>query len=339
MQLMNDTGKYSLYSMNLELTTACPLRCPQCYCTLDGVRHLDIETAKKRIDEAVELGLKSLNLSGGETLCYPRLYDLIAYASERVEYVNIAISGALFNQGVYDKLIEAGVSEISVSLNGSTPEINSLTRDGYEYAIAALNLLKEKNYKHIVINWVMHSNNSYDFANMLALSEKYNVDSILVLGLKPDSKKMLSSLPSAEQIEFVSKTIKHNRGKVKIQVDSCYSNFLAFHLETRLFGNLNISGRKGCGAGRDGISVNVDGKYTPCRHIEVTEEFDNMKSYWENSQALHMLRDIENNRKEPCLSCYYQNYCRHCQAISWNLKGSFFLGFEQCSVYKPLNIE
>lgn len=328
--------KYKLYSMNLELTTACPLRCPQCYCTLESGRHIDLDLAKERIDEAVALGLQSLNLSGGETLCYPHLCELISYASKRVKDVNIAISGVYFDQNKFDSLVEAGVSEISVSLNGSTAEINSLSRQGFDYAIKALDLLKKNNFTHTVINWVMHSNNSYDFPNMLNLAEKYNVGSILVLGLKPDSKNMLNSLPNLDQIDYVSKAIKAYTGKTKIYLESCYSNFLAYHLETKLFGNMNVSERKGCGAGRDGLSVNVDGEYTPCRHISVTEAFESMESYWDNSKMLEMLRNVENNSKEPCSICYYRKYCRHCQAISWYTNGEFALGFKQCSVYKPV---
>ena len=62
--------------MNIELTTCCPLHCPQCYCTLEGGKHISLDTAREKIDEAAEHGVFVLHLSGGETLCYPWLYDL-----------------------------------------------------------------------------------------------------------------------------------------------------------------------------------------------------------------------------------------------------------------------
>lgn len=319
--------------MNLELTTACPLRCPQCYCSLTGGKHLDLQIAKKRIDEAVELGLKMLNLSGGETLCYPYLYELVRYASQRVEYVDVALSGALFDQEVFDKLSDSGISAISVSLNGSSDEINSLSRDGYAYAIQALSILKSNNYKNTTINWVMHSTNAADFPNLLKLAEKYGVQTIDIISLKPDAKNMLSTFPTMDQIVELSQFIKKYSGPVRIAVEGCFSNFLAYHMNTRLFGNLNVGWRKGCMAGRDGISVNVDGLFTPCRHIEVTEQFDTMGDYWEHSQMLKRLRQVETDCREPCISCKYMKYCRHCQAIPWQTKGDLFLGFEGCPVY------
>ena len=58
-----------LDTMNIELTTRCPLRCPQCYCTLTGGKNIDLNTAIYWIKEGASLGVKEVMLSGGETLC------------------------------------------------------------------------------------------------------------------------------------------------------------------------------------------------------------------------------------------------------------------------------
>lgn len=323
-----------LESMNIELTTACPLCCPQCYCSLESGCNLDYEIAKKRVDEAAAIGVQQLNLSGGETMCYPHLYELVAYASKRIPEVNIAISGIFFDQTAYEELVKAGVSDICVSINGSTEEINSLTRDGFEYAIQALSILQNNHYKKTVINWVMHSNNANDFGELIRLAEKYQVVSIDVIGLKPDTKNMLKTYPSLEQFQGLSQFIKDYRGPVKINVESCFSNFLAYHLKTNLFGNMNVGPYKGCTAGRTTVSVDVDGDYIPCRHITVTEDFASLEEYWLHSEMLRRLRQAEEECREPCASCGYLPNCRHCQAISWQMYGEVFQGFEGCPVYQ-----
>ena len=61
------------------------------------------------------------------------------------------------------KPVLAGVGGIFVSLNGSTKKIGSKTRDGYELAIHALELLRDMAFDGVHINWVMHSNNADDF--------------------------------------------------------------------------------------------------------------------------------------------------------------------------------
>ncbi len=155
-------NKYNIHSMNIELTTLCPIHCPQCYCSLQGGKSIDPQTAIYWIKQGAEAGVKQVMLSGGETLCYPHLYEVVKAAAKYCGRVVVALSGYGFTQEVFDRLVEAGVGNISVSLNGSTNEINSLTRGGYALAISALELLYKNNYPDTTINWVMHSNNTYD---------------------------------------------------------------------------------------------------------------------------------------------------------------------------------
>lgn len=65
---------------------------------------------------------------------------------------NVALSGFGFDQKVYDRLIEVGVTGIFISINGSTEEINALSRDGYALSIAALQLLQKNRYPHTCVN-------------------------------------------------------------------------------------------------------------------------------------------------------------------------------------------
>lgn len=330
-------NRWKLEILNLELTTRCPLRCPQCYCSLEGGVDMELDVAKRRIDEAKALGMTSLNLSGGETLCYPHLYELISYASQKqLESILVAISGVHFNEEILEKLVSSGVTGICVSLNGSTEQINALSRAGYDYAINALEVLAKEKYPNTTINWVMHSSNADDFQEMVRLAEQYNVSAIDIISLKPDSQNAMKTFPSREQIVAVSQFIKKYSGPVKIQIESCYSNLLAYHLETKLFGNLNITENKGCTAGRDAMSVDVHGCYTPCRHIMTTEKFSTMEDYWNHSKMLKALRSIDKNRQEPCSTCHYGPYCRHCQAISWGIKKQLVLGFDECPVHTPV---
>jgi len=317
-------------NMNIELTTYCPLNCPQCYCQLSGEKHINPQIAIKWIEESGKLGVKQVMLSGGETLCYPDLYDVISAAAKFCGVAYVALSGYGLTRSVIDDLISAGVSGIFISLNGSTEEINSLTRDGYSLAISALELLFNKDYQNIWINWVMHSYNSNDFENVLAIAERYNAHRLVIMGLKPDSNSELLSVPSKEQMLNIKRVITEYKGKVKIGVESCYSPMLALASETKLFGNMNVGKYKGCGAGRFCFSVNVDGQLSPCRHLDFFEEYETIEDYWNNSSVLQRLRDVENDKREPCKNCCYNNYCRHCLATNVKTKGELFIGNEKC---------
>lgn len=277
--------------------------------------------------------MKQVMLSGGETLCYPYLYEIIKAASQYCGRTVIALSGYGLTREVFEKLVEAGVSDIAVSLNGSTDEINSLTRSGYNYAISALELLSENNYQNTTINWVMHSSNADDFENIIKIAEQYRAAKIEIIGLKPDSNKELISLPSKNQMIEIKNIILNYKGDVEICVEPCFSPMLALLCDTKLFGNLNRGEYKGCIAGRTTFCVNIDRSLSPCRHLNYRENFDTLKEYLDNSQVQNLIRQAELNKKEPCRSCRFTDNCRHCLAINAKLNGEIYIGNALCSIY------
>ena len=321
-------------SMKIELTNKCPLKCPQCYCSLFGDKHINLETAKTKIDEAVAHGVKSISMSGGETLCYPWLYDLISYASNRCEKVNIAISGCYFDKSVLEKLLVSGVSSISVSLNGSTEEINRLTRDGYSLAMNAIKILGEAKMSNTFINWVMHSYNCDDFPNVVSIAEENCIHGIDVIMFKPDSRHQLNSFPSGEQMKQIADYIRHYNGPVKILVETCFSQMLALILNGSWIGNIDIGENKGCRAGRYLYNISVDGFYSPCRHIDQFESFDSLDQYISSSPVIKRIQEFENDLRIPCSSCRLQQYCRPCPAVPAKLHGEYYKGQEQCQVWQ-----
>jgi len=323
-----------LTSMNLELTTACPFRCPQCYCNMDNAKHLDFEVAKKVLTEAAALGLRSLSISGGETMCYPHLLDIISFAKScGIPGVHAAFSGWNFKKPIVEKMIAAGLSSISISLNGSTEAVNSLTRQGYDYAINALALLREMNYEHTTVNWVMHSNNVDDFDALVKLCDDYHVELIDIISFKPDARAQLNTVPSHQQLHEIAYKVRHQDSKVKIGVENCYSQLLALTADTKLFGNLNRGKYRGCMAGYECVSVNVDGSFSPCRHIHYKEKFASIEEYFEQSKIYRTLAACDESKaEEPCKNCKYLLNCRPCMAINTEIDDKIVFKNEFCHV-------
>src|SRR5207247_1339732 len=72
---------YRPYTLIAELTYKCPLRCVYCSNPVDYTRHdqeLDTATWLRVFEEAEELGVVQLNLTGGEPLVRNDLEQLIA---------------------------------------------------------------------------------------------------------------------------------------------------------------------------------------------------------------------------------------------------------------------
>ncbi len=323
---------FSLESLNLELTTKCPLRCPQCYCTLEGGKNIPLDIAAKAIQEAAELGAKHIELSGGETLCYPFLTDVIKLSHDHGLIPNIAISGWHFDRSKLEELIDAGIGGIFVSINAPTAELNSITRDGFNLAINALKILADYHFEEYYINWVMHRMTADTLPEMIQLVKPYHPRGIVIMTPKPDSSHALNSMPTMEQMEKAAQLIKNNQSKISLGVESCFSPLLAILGRNALWGNRNRGISKGCTAGLTSMSVSVDGLYSPCRHLEYFESFDSLTDYWHQSQTLKILRELADADTAPCSECEFCHYCRHCLAISSKLYGKIQLGYKDCPV-------
>ncbi|NLB51694.1 MAG: radical SAM protein [Syntrophomonadaceae bacterium] len=318
--------------MNIELTTRCPLRCSQCYCDLHRGKDIKKEVALEYIAQAAHLKIPFINLSGGETLVYPHLMELLELINEKGLSSAIAISGWGFDLAMLAKLKAAGVDKIYVSLNGSTPEINAQSRDGYELAINALQLLQADQQVNYHINWVARNDNVSDFPNMVSLGQKFGVKSIVILESKPDaSYVMQASLSQENFLKLANYLKKHDQQEINIEVEPCFSP-LRSYINNYYFWNRNTGVNKGCGAGRNGMAVDVDGNLIPCRHLLYPESFANIEDYWWNSELLNKLRSFEDNQEEPCRSCYLNKNCVSCRAVADKVEKNFFSGNHYCPI-------
>lgn len=320
--------------MNIELTTRCPLRCPQCYCDLDQGKDIKKEIAIKYIKQAARLKIPFINLSGGETLLYPYLNDLLKLISLNGLKSAIAISGWGFNENKLGELKKSGVDEIYVSLNGSTADINAKSRDGYEYAITALQVLQADQETDYYINWVARNDNVNDFPNLVSLAQAFKVKGIVILESKPDANYMLQASLNLENFLCLANYLKkHNQQEISIEVEPCFSPLRAYINNYYLY-NRNTGVNKGCGAGRNSMAVDVDGNLIPCRHLLYPETYEDIENYWWNSKILDMLRSFEDKREEPCLSCYLNNNCLSCRAVADKVDKNVLKGNHYCVIGK-----
>lgn len=306
--------------INLEVTTRCPLRCPQCFCDLDAGKDLDLQTAIAAINEAAELKIPVINFSGGETLAYPHIETLIKTAHSLKISSSIAISGWSFTPEKLESLISAGVTSIFVSLNGSTPAVNQLSRDGYDYATSAIRLLAEKTEINRYINWVARNDNVDDFPELVKMALQSNFNGVVIIENKPDVNGTVQSVLCPEKLAqlagFIRKYRQENH-KMIIEVETCFSPLRAMLSQTWI-GNGNTGFFRGCCAGRDTAALDVDGNWIPCRHILKPERFASLSSYWHNSRILDQLREHEENRDPRCLKCRFLNNCLPCRAAPGN---------------------
>lgn len=114
----NQSTTSPLYRGEMVLTSRCNFRCPYCRpLREDCVGDMPLVRAKQIVDIMIEQGLKNIRFSGGEPLLYKHLSALVSQArSGGVNRIAISTNGS-FPLRQYQKLIDAGVNDFSISLD------------------------------------------------------------------------------------------------------------------------------------------------------------------------------------------------------------------------------
>ena len=103
-----------------ELTKGCNLRCIHCRASateLSSPNDLSTATAKAIIDQIAEISNPILVLSGGEPLFRSDIFELARYGTEKGLRVALATNGTLVTRQVAQKIVDAGVKRVAISLD------------------------------------------------------------------------------------------------------------------------------------------------------------------------------------------------------------------------------
>ena len=159
--------------MQVEITTICPLNCPQCYKEETLPRTMNIEKFIEIINDAKKSGVKAITLLGGEPLIHPDICEMIQILDNAEIVGGTYTSGIGINKKIIDVLQDIKTPfYFFLSLNGSTKEIHELSRSSFEITKKAMQYLKENNVEYS-INWVARHDNISDLKNVIGLDKEY----------------------------------------------------------------------------------------------------------------------------------------------------------------------
>jgi radical SAM protein with 4Fe4S-binding SPASM domain len=315
--------------IHIEVTSKCNMKCPQCYNSNSG-KDIDFFILFQSIKEAGSLGVKYIAISGGEPLLYPKIFSAIKMIRFYGMTSYMATGGMGLTVEMINHLVGSGLGCLYLSLNGSTKKIHEISRGSYDAAIKALMLLKETNLRY-EINWVARNDNIEDFSKLVKMCTNCNAKAINVLILKPDIHNKINNSLNRDQICALANQIKslQNSG-FNINVEHCFSQ-LRYHLSWN-----NEDNMVGCRAGIDLMAINVEGEKLPCRHLQhLTNNTKGLMTYWENSNVLKRLRNIDESITKPCSTCFRFKKCRACRAVADKVYGTLESGDLDCPLFYP----
>ncbi len=109
-----------LNEITIEVTQQCPNRCIYCSSLSDigKTERLDYDCIRRVVDDAKELGAKSVSLSGGEPFLREDVYDIVDYIHAKGLKVRLYSSGIYYADGKYSsipsKLLETIKGKLAV---------------------------------------------------------------------------------------------------------------------------------------------------------------------------------------------------------------------------------
>ncbi|MCP2272568.1 radical SAM additional 4Fe4S-binding SPASM domain-containing protein [Actinokineospora diospyrosa] len=182
---------------------ACNLTCRECWMYGDSSAEstwleevkgdqVSIEMWTAIVDElaAAEDGVTKtyLTIMGGEPLMHPDLVELVRIAKTRMPNCNLDMStNATLLPRFADKLVEAGIDDVYVSIDGPTAEVNNPIRGrkSFERAVAGMQALQEAGRKagkgpKIALNFVVTGMNYEQLPDMVRMAEEYGIDELTV---------------------------------------------------------------------------------------------------------------------------------------------------------------
>jgi len=132
--------KYPLH-LDIELNPSCNLKCKMCTYSAEVNKKTSkkywmiFEDYKKIIDEAVDIGVKSIQFNHiNEPLMRRDIGGFIKYAKDcGIVDIMISTNGVLLTEKMIKELIESGLTRLSISIDAITVDVYNKMRKGGDY--------------------------------------------------------------------------------------------------------------------------------------------------------------------------------------------------------------
>lgn len=312
--------EHRLDTLFWECTLRCNLSCRHCGsdCRVDPeVADMPLADFLKVLDEEVTPHVKPeevlIIFSGGEVLVRPDLEEAGREVSRRGYPWGMVTNGLALTEEKLDRLVDAGLRSVSVSLDGFEREHNYIRGNAHSYdkALDAVRMVvRHPKLSYDVITCVTSSMvpKLEAFRDMLVAEgvRSWRLFSIFPVGrAKNDPSLQMSDEEFRTVLEFIRKTRKSKVGKL-IRCDYACEGFLGgYEAEVR-------DHFYQCAAGVSVASIRVDGAISGCTSIRSNYHQGNIyrDSFWEVWQnRFEVFRNREWTKKGECGDCKMWKYC------------------------------
>lgn len=298
------------FTITMELTHRCPLRCLYCSNPTELIsreNELATEDWISIIDQAARLSVVQANLTGGEPLAYPGLKDVVSRLKKHDIYSNLITSGVGLTEKLLCELIASGLESIQISLQSARASTAEFIAgwDAHEQKLNTLRMaIREK--IPVSLNVVLHKHNIGEVEEIIDLAVSESVKRLELastqfygFALANMDNLMPSEKQMAAAIAVYDRKKKDLAGRIQL---------------SWVVGDYLERSPKPCMGGwaSQHIVVSADGTAYPCLAASAikTLTFPSTKDrslewIWEESPAFNAFRGLD-WMVEPCQSCEFR---------------------------------
>jgi radical SAM protein with 4Fe4S-binding SPASM domain len=180
----------SPFSISIEPTTSCNLRCPECP---SGLRQfsrntgmLTLDLYKKVVDQIKDHLIYLILYFQGEPFLNPQFFEFIKYAKKNKIYTATSTNGHYLTDENAKKTIDSGLNRLIISLDGIGQEEYSTYRVGgrYDRVIEGIkNMVRWKketksSTPHIIVQFIVFRSNEHQLDQVKKLCREWGVDEL-----------------------------------------------------------------------------------------------------------------------------------------------------------------
>jgi pyrroloquinoline quinone biosynthesis protein E len=311
-------------SMLAELTHRCPLQCVYCSNPLELLkadRELSTDAWLALFEEAADLGVLQVHLSGGEPTVRSDLEQLVGCLTRRGVYTNLITAGVGIPERRLEALQEAGLDHVQLSIQGAnapTTEKIGNHRGAHEKKLETARRVVELGLP-LTINAPIHRHNIEEVPAFIELALSLGAERLEIANVQYGGWALLNRnalMPDRAAVERQVEIVEEAQSRLQgvLAIDFVAPDYFAVY-------------PKPCMGGwaRDAFMVAPDGTALPCHaaatisslHFERFGEWS-LTDIWLDSPAFNAFRGDE-WMLEPCRSCERRDIdwggCR-CQAMA-----------------------
>lgn len=344
-----------------ESTIQCNLTCAHCRRLDDNdaaPKDMSTDQAKDVITQLAELGqnqpmMPIMVFSGGEPLCRPDLFELIAFAKSQGITPALATNGTLIDEPMAQRIAASGVERASISLDGATAEMHDRMRQlegSFDQAVQGIKHL-HSNGVSFQINMTVTQHNRHQLTDLYELALSLGAVAVhpfmlvpVGCGVELAETDMMTPAQYEESLKVIAELEK--RGDMQIKV-TCGPHYERVKREAGLHQAPGHPGAvpgarghgassRGCLAGMGVIFVGHQGDVFPCGYLPVlcgNVLETSLSDIWRHSKDLTQLSD-SNALEGKCGACGFRKVCGGCRARAY-AETQNYLAEEPFCAYHP----